>query len=322
MYTSDVAIGIDIGGTTTAFGFVDKGGKILAEGEIPTLAGQSAASLVTRLQAKIEALLETVPNLPAPKGIGVGAPNANYRTGTVENPPNLKWGQSTNLVELFHQHYNLPIAITNDANAAALGEMYFGNAQGMNDFIVITLGTGLGSGIVTNGELLYGSDGFAGEMGHTVVDPQGRQCACGKKGCLETYVSATGLCRTLLELMGARCDSSSLRELSCNALTSKQIFEYARAGDSLALEAFAITARTLGIKLADAVAYTSPEAIFLTGGLAQAADFIIKPTKVAMEEYLFAPFLGKVQILPSGIHKQNSAVLGAAAMIWHELKSE
>lgn len=315
----DVVIGIDIGGTTTSFGFVDQHGRVLAETVIPTHGEQPAATLVARLQQEIEAIRSTLPDNLQLLGIGIGAPNANHLRGTVENPPNLKWGVSVNLVELFHRYYDVPIAITNDANAAALGEMCFGGAQGMKDFIVITLGTGLGSGIVTDGKLLYGADGFAGELGHTVVDPEGRQCACGKKGCLEAYVSAPGLCRTVLELLAQDGSASRLGTIARGELTSRQVYDAAKDGDPLAQEAFAVTARTLGIKLADAVAHTSPQAIFLSGGLANAGSLLIEPAKLAMEEYLFTPYKGKIPILPSTLPSGNNAVLGAAALIWHDV---
>ena len=319
MSENEIVLGIDIGGTTTAFGFVDRHGKRLASGVIPTAAQQPAETLVTRLHAEAGALQASLPSRLQLKGIGIGAPNANYRRGTVENPPNLNWGASINLVELFHRFYDLPVAITNDANAAALGEMYFGGARTMQDFLVITLGTGLGSGIVANGELLYGAGGFAGELGHTIVDPQGRQCACGKKGCLETYVSATGLCRTTFALLAERRESSPLRESSYQQLTAKKVFQAARAGDAVALAAFETTARILGMKLADAVAHTGPEAIFLTGGLANAGELLLTPTRRYLEEFLFAPYQGKVRLLLSGMPEGVSAIIGSAALIWHEI---
>ncbi|PKN12386.1 MAG: glucokinase [Deltaproteobacteria bacterium HGW-Deltaproteobacteria-4] len=320
MTNNEMVLGIDIGGTTTAFGFVDRSGKRLAGGVILTEAQQPAEILVARLQAEISALQATLPPRLQLKGIGIGAPNANYRQGTVENPPNLNWGPSVNLVELFLRHYDLPVAITNDANAAALGELYFGGARYMKDFIVITLGTGLGSGIVVNGELLYGAGGFAGELGHTIVDPQGRQCACGKTGCLETYVSATGLCRTTLALLAERLDPSPLRDLSSRQISAKDVFLAARAGDAIGLVAFETTARILGMKLADAVAHTGPEAIFLSGGLANAGELLLTPTRRYLEEYLFIAYQGRVRLLLSEITEGGSAVIGAAALIWNELE--
>ncbi len=319
MQTNQCVIGIDIGGTTTSFGFVDRSGALICETTLPTLANQSAEALVPRLCDGIEKLRTALPPQTSVSGIGIGAPNANYQRGTVENPPNLNWGASVNLVELFRQRYDLPVAITNDANAAAIGELLFGGARGMKHAIIITLGTGLGSGIIVNGELLYGADGFAGELGHTTVDPTGRYCACGKHGCLETYVSATGICRTVFELLAQRLDASSLRDVSCSDLTSKIIYEAACGGDAIALAAFDTTARILGMKLADAVAYTSPEAIFLSGGLAAAGDLLITPTRCYLEEFLFNPYKGKVKLLRSELPESSGAILGAAALAWHEV---
>ncbi|MBV5341211.1 MAG: ROK family protein [Deltaproteobacteria bacterium] len=318
MQTGNCVIGIDIGGTTTAFGFVDRQGGLLFETTLDTHADQPAETLVIRLCDAIGSLLKVLPPQVVLSGIGIGAPNANYLRGTVENPVNLNWGASVNLVELFRKRYDLPVAITNDANAAAIGELLFGGARGMKHALVITLGTGLGSGIITNGELLYGADGFAGELGHTTVDPAGRVCACGKRGCLETYVSATGLCRSVMELLGQRLDPSNLRETCFSQLTSKLIYEAACAGDSIALATFDFTARILGMKLADAVAHTSPEAIFLSGGLAAAGELLLAPTRRYMEEFLFTPYKGKVKLLQSALPEGSGAVLGAAALAWHE----
>ncbi len=319
MHPNDCVIGIDIGGTTTSLGFVDRHGALICEATVATEAHQPAETLICRLGDAIETLRGTLPSDVIISGIGIGAPNANYLRGTVENPPNLDWGASVNLVELFRQQYHLPVAVTNDANAAAIGELLFGGARGMKNVIVITLGTGLGSGIIANGELLYGADGFAGELGHTVVDPTGRFCACGNRGCLETYVSATGLCRTLCELLAQRCDPSPLRDVSFKNLTAKLVYEAACAGDSIALSAFDATARILGMKLADAVAHTSPEAIFLSGGLAAAGELLIVPARHYLEEFLFRPYRGKVKLLCSELPAGNAAVLGAAALAWHEV---
>ena len=319
MQTDTCVIGIDIGGTTTSFGVVDRQGTLLGEATLATLADQPAAALVARLHDAIEQLRADLPQLHILSGIGIGAPNANYLRGTVENPPNLNWGESVNLVKLFRHRYDLPVAVTNDANAAAIGELLFGGARGMKHAIVITLGTGLGSGIIVNGELLYGADGCAGELGHTTVDPVGRECACGKRGCLETYVSATGLCRTVCELLAERREASPLRDVNFNQLTAKTVFEAARSGDPLALAAFDATARTLGIKLADAVAHTSPEAIFLSGGLAAAGDLLLAPARRYLEEFLFAPYRDTVQLRLSELPEGKGAVLGAAALAWAEV---
>lgn len=319
MQKDECVIGIDIGGTSTSFGFVDRLGTLVGEATLDTEAGQPADTLVSRLYDAIGSLRSTLQKRTDISGIGIGAPNANYHRGTVENPVNLNWGASVNLAELFRQRYDLPVAVTNDANAAAIGELLFGGARGMKHAVVITLGTGLGSGIIANGELLYGADGFAGELGHTTVHPEGRHCACGKRGCLETYVSATGLCRTISELLGQRREPSQLRDVSFNRLTSKLVYESACEGDPIALAAFDTTARILGMKLADAVAHTGPEAIFLSGGLASAGDLLITPTRRYLEEFLFTPYKGKVQLLRSELPEGSGALLGAAALAWHEV---
>lgn len=315
---TEVTLGIDVGGTNTAFGFVDINGSCLAESSILTNAHNSAEDLFSRLYPEIEKLYTAISDRYILKGVGIGAPNANYYRGTVENPPNLKWGV-VNVVEIIKQYFDVPAAVTNDANASAIGEMLFGAAKGMKDFIVITLGTGLGSGVVVDGKLVYGSDGFAGEIGHTVYDPNGRQCGCGKKGCLETYASATGIKRTVMELLANSIEDSTLRNISFNELDSKMIYSSALSGDKLAIQAFEYTGKILGLKLADAVAVTSPEAIILFGGLAKAGKLIIDPTKKSLEENLFHVFRNKVKIIQSGLPEGNSAVLGAAALIWNEI---
>lgn len=321
MSKTNVVIGIDIGGTNTRFGFVDKEGKLIYQCSIPTFASQKAELLFERLFKKIN---EDFKNFSAEYellGIGIGAPNANYYKGTVEQPPNLNWG-TVNVLEIVNKYSSLPSVITNDANAAAIGEMLFGAAREMKDFIVITLGTGLGSGIVANGELIYGHDGFAGELGHTIVDRNGRNCGCGRKGCLETYASATGICRTVNEMINTTDTPSELRAFDKNQFTSKDVAEAAKRGDKLALDAFDFTARILGFKLADTVAHTSPEAIILFGGLALAGDLIIKPTKHYMNECILNIFKNKVKVLPSALPGGSAAVLGAAALIWNELKKK
>jgi glucokinase len=316
-----VVLGIDIGGTTTSFALVDRDGKCLAQEVIPTRAEEPASHLVSRICDWFREAFPPFSESYALRGIGVGAPNANYYTGTVESPPNLNWGKSVNLAGLFSDCFALPVSITNDANAAAIGEMEFGAAIGMRHFIVITLGTGVGSGIVVDGDLLYGADGFAGEIGHTVVDPQGRRCACGKRGCLEAYASAAGLCRTAITLLADQVEESELRRFSIRDLTARDVFEAARRGDAIALDAFRETGRILGMKLADAVAFTSPEAIFLFGGLAAAGELLFEPTRSSLEEHLLNIYRGKVRLLPSGLRDCNAAVLGAAALIWRELET-
>lgn len=319
MNIKNVSLGIDIGGTNTAFGFVDKDGNCIYESSIHTCANEPAPMLFERLRQKVEESYRTISNEYKLIGIGIGAPNANYFKGTVEQPPNLNWGV-VNILEILKQYYDLPSAITNDANAAAIGEMQFGAAKGMKDFVVITLGTGLGSGIVVNGQLVYGADSFAGEIGHTIVDPSGRECGCGRKGCLEAYASANGIRRTVYELIATTNTPSELRDLSFNQLTAKDISVAAAKGDKLALEAFDYTGKVLGLKLADTVAHLSPEAIILFGGLALAGDLIFIPTKHYMEMFLLPIFRNKVKILPSDLQEKNAAVLGAAALIWNEIK--
>ncbi len=314
----DVTLGIDIGGTNTAFGFVDKQGRSIIESSIPTNSFEPAEKLFSRLSIEINALYNKIQDEYNFIGIGIGAPNANYYKGTIEYPPNLSWGY-VNVVEIMQQYFDIPTAITNDANAAAIGEYEFGAAKGMKDFIVITLGTGLGSGIVANGELLYGSDGFAGEIGHTIFDVNGRKCGCGRNGCLETYASASGIKRTVFELLCNSLASSSLRDISFNNLTAKMISDAALAGDKIALEAFDFTGKVLGIKLADSVAHFSPEAIILFGGLANAGNLIFDPAKKYMEENLLNIFKNKVKLLPSKLTVGNTAVLGASALIWNEI---
>jgi glucokinase len=319
MAAIEITLGVDIGGTNTVFGYVDRKGNCLASASIPTNAHQQAELYFDRLQGAAKTLLSNIKENTQLVGIGIGAPNANYYKGTIERPPNLSW-EYVDVRATLKQYYSVPVTITNDANAAALGEMRFGAAQGMKDFIVITLGTGLGSGIVANGELIYGADGFAGEIGHTIVDPEGRQCGCGNRGCLETYASATGLCRTAFELICKSTEPSELRAASYEKLTSRMVYEMAQRGDRLALEAFEYTGKILGTKLADSVAHLSPEAIIFFGGLALAGDLIFKPTKQALEQHLFPNFKNKVKLLPSRLTAGNPAVLGASALIWTDLE--
>lgn len=321
MQRNDVVVGIDIGGTQTSFGFVNRRGAILACATMPTLPGNSAELFVARLCAQVADLSAKLPEDQLLCGIGIGAPNAHHGRGTLEKPVNLNWGDSVPFQQMIRAHYHVPVSLTNDANAAALGEMMFGGARGLKDFMVITLGTGLGSGIVVGGRLLYGASGFAGELGHTLVDPDGRLCGCGKRGCLETYVSATGLVRSTLELLALRWLPTPLRAMSLPEVTSKKIFELACDGDALALAAFDSTARILGMKLADAVAHLSPEAIFLSGGLSDAGDLLLKPAQRYLDEYLFGVYRGTVRLLPSGLASGTGAIMGAAALIWSELDS-
>ena len=318
----DVALGIDIGGTNTKFGFVDKEGELLCDYSISTSVHQTIESYLHSLSDNVQKALQTMSEEVTLIGVGIGAPNGNYYKGTIEYAPNLNWKGVVNFIELLKQYYTLPMAITNDASAAAIGEMLFGGAKSMKNFFVVTLGTGLGSGFVTNGKLIYGHDGFAGELGHVTVKPEGRFCGCGRRGCLETYVSATGIKRTVYKLLADHNGSGRLAGVSFNDLTAEMITNAAKEGDKVALNAFEYTGRILGMALADTVALMSPEAIFLLGGLAKAADFIFEPTYRYMEQHMMPVFKNKVKLLPSGLQNKNAAVLGAAALIWNELDSE
>ncbi len=316
-----VAIGVDIGGTNTAFGLVDDEGKVLLQHNISTRTHSKVEDFVLELSTEIKALISKLGSGFEVIGLGIGAPNGNYYSGTIEEAPNLPWRGKIHFTKLFEQHFNLPVVLTNDANAAAIGERVYGGAKGMNNFIVITLGTGLGSGIVVNGKLLYGHDGFAGELGHTTVVPNGRDCNCGRKGCLETYASATGVVRTVFSLLSQRTSPSDLRNVPYNQVTSKMVYEAALKGDPIALETFDETAHLLGRALADAMAFASPEAIFLFGGLAKSGNLLLDRTKMFMEEYNLSVFKNKVKLLPSQI-TENAAVLGAAALVVDEVSAK
>jgi glucokinase len=332
-----LAMGIDIGGTNTAFGLVDDKGTIFCEGAIST----ERYKRFEDYEAYVKALCEAMQTLIAGVsfdfellGIGIGAPNANYHEGTIETPANL-WKFSDNepnpdegrrmfrFVEDVKRYFpQTEVVITNDANAAAIGEGVFGNAKGMDDYVVITLGTGLGSGIVSNGEMIYGHDGFAGEYGHIMVDSRstGRECGCGRKGCLEAYASATGIKRTAFELMAKMTCQSELREVPYSKFEAVMLSAAADKGDAIAREAFRFTGEVLGKALADLVATTSPKAIILFGGLAKAGKHIFEPTKWYMEENMLPVFKNKVALLPSGIEGRNAAILGSAALIWQKQK--
>jgi len=315
----EVVIGVDIGGTFTKYGIIDRNGNCLIESSIDTNSGNGVEAFLKDATKAFKNDLAKFSDVTL-KGIGIGAPNGNYYNGTIEFAPNLKWKGIVHLVDLFKKNFNVPIFLTNDANAAAIGEMIYGNAKSLRDFIVITLGTGLGSGIVSNGELIYGHDGFAGEIGHTIVRHNGRQCGCGRKGCLETYASATGIKRTVFKLLADSLEESKLRSVSFNELTAEMITEAAKKGDKIALEAFEYTGLLLGQKLADSVAYTSPQVIFLFGGLAKAGNLILEPTRRHLEDNLLNIYKGKVKVLISGMEELNAAIMGAGALAWKELE--
>ena len=323
MVNKQVVVGIDIGGTNTIFGFVDRDGNILIEDRIKTGHFSEPDEFVSTLYEKIMLAKTSIQNEVEIIGFGIGAPAGNINKGTIEYPADLPWKGIIPLADLFKKHTNLKVIVTNDANAAAVGEMIYGGAQKMKNFVVITLGTGLGSGFVVDGKLVYGHDGFAGELGHTAIRPPGystRECGCGKKGCLETYVSATGIKRTVLKIMADRILPSELRKYSFDELDSKMIHDAAKNGDVLAKMAFEYTGMILGFKLADVVAHTNPEAIFLFGGLALAKDLIFAPTKEHMEQNLLSIYKGKVKLLQSELSTQNAAVLGASSLIWSDIE--
>ena len=320
----DAVVGIDIGGTFTKFGIIDRLGNVLVEGSVPTDQTDDINVYLSGLKSAVEKAISGLGDSVSIKGIGIGAPNGNYKKGSIEFAPNLKWahGKVVKLVELIQKDFPVPVAVTNDANAAAIGEMIFGGAKDVKDFILITLGTGLGSGIVVNGELVYGFDGFAGEVGHVRVKDNGRLCGCGRRGCLETYVSAPGIKRTVFELLAEYNGNSELSKYSFDQLTSEMIFQAATRGDQVALEAFKITGETLGIKLADSVAHTAPEKIFIFGGLAKSGDFILKPTRESFEKNVLKIWQGKIAIELSSLSEGNVAILGASALIWQELNKQ
>jgi glucokinase len=315
----DVVAGIDIGGTNIIFGLVDKSGNIIAEDRLKTVEFPDIKDYISAQHAAINRMLEGNSGHRL-IGLGVGAPNANYHKGTIELAPNLAWKGIVPLADYLKEKVNVPVIVTNDANAAAMGEMIFGGAKQMKDFIVLTLGTGLGSGIVVNGEVVYGHTGFAGELGHTIIVPGGRECGCGRKGCYETYASASGLVRTVLNLLSEMREDSALRDLPPSELTSKKIVEEAEKGDRIALEAMNYTAEMLGLGIINAITFSSPEAIFLFGGLVKAGEMLLAPVRKYVDQNVMPIFRGRVKILPSGISESNAAVLGAAALAWNEMK--
>ncbi|MBN1182494.1 MAG: ROK family protein [Bacteroidales bacterium] len=314
-----IAIGVDIGGTNTKIGLVDRNGELKNSTSILTQEGNTTFDdFLASLKVTLDQMISSMPMDVEIIGMGIGAPNANYYKGTIENAANLKWKGIIKVLKALNKYYTFPTVLTNDANAAAIGEMVFGGAKEMNDFLLVTLGTGLGSGFVANGKLIYGHDGFAGELGHINVIPDGRLCGCGRKGCLETYASATGVHRTVTELLKNTKEKSLLQGIKEDDITSKMVYEAAVKGDKIALKAFDYTAQMLGKGLADAVAITSPEAIFLFGGLVKAGKYILAPTKKYFEKSVMNNFQNKVKILPSELLDKNVAVLGAAALAWKE----
>ncbi|MDD5870921.1 MAG: ROK family protein [Bacteroidales bacterium] len=311
-------VGIDIGGTNTVFGIVDARGTVLASSSIKTRKHADINDYISELHVELTKLIDANEADGKIAGIGIGAPNANYFTGMISDGVNLPWPTPIPLADLVSEKFGLPVAITNDANAAAIGEMTYGAARGMKDFIMITLGTGVGSGIVVNGQMVYGHDGFAGELGHVIMKRHnGRLCGCGRTGCLEAYASATGVARTAREFLDARTgEQSLLRNIDIDSITSKDVFDAAVAGDKLAKDVFEFTGEILGEALADFISFSSPEAIILFGGLTKSGDLLMKPVKEAMDKNTMAVFRGKVKLLISELKESDAAVLGASALGW------
>ncbi len=311
-------VGVDVGGQTSKIGVVDARGDVLVQSVIRTDGHSDAADFVADLAAAIKELVVKANKVGEIRGIGVGAPNGNYYTGEIAFAPNLEWAANEAVPfsrMLSEALGGIPVSLTNDANAAAVGEMTYGAAKGMKDFIMITLGTGVGSGIVINGQVVYGHDGFAGELGHTcAVRNNGRQCNCGKTGCLEAYCSAIGVARTAREWLDMTDEPSLLRELE--KITSKDVYEAAKEGDALALRVFNFTGAMLGRSLADFIEFSAPEAIVLFGGLARSKEFIYEPTYKAMNENVLPLWKGKVDLLFSQLKESDAAILGASALAW------
>lgn len=315
---SQFAIGIDIGGTNTKFGVVDRNGHILVQDRMLTNEHETVQEFIEDLHKKLDPMIKDAGGTDKFVGIGMGAPNGNFYTGSIEYAPNLKWKGIIPLASMINERFGQPAKLTNDANAAAVGEMMYGCARGMKHFIVITLGTGVGSGIVIDGKIVLGHDGFAGELGHTIIRPGGRlHKGTGAKGSLEAYASATGVRETALELLTRYPEEESLlRNYSINELTSQAVYDCAIKGDKIANEIFEFTGEILGEALANFVMFSSPEAIILFGGLTKAGDLIMNPTRQAMEANLIQVFKNKVKLLFSDLKEADAAILGASALVW------
>lgn len=311
-------IGLDLGGTNSVFGIVDSRGDIKATTAIKTQGYSNVEDYVAAAVDALQIIIDQVGGIEKIKAMGIGAPNGNYYTGTIEFAPNLEWGHNgiVPLADLFSKALGVPVALTNDANAAAIGEMTYGVARGMKNFIVLTLGTGVGSGIVINGQLVYGCDGFAGELGHVTVVNEGRLCGCGRKGCLEAYCSATGVARSARELLATTETPSLLRDMEPEKITSYDVSVAAEKGDELALDVYAMTGKMLGEACADFAAFSSPEAFIFFGGLTKAGALIMDPIKKAYDSKVLPIFKGKAKFLISGLEGSSAAVLGASAVGW------
>ncbi len=310
-------IGMDMGGTNTVFGVVDSRGNVISKSAIKTGTHSDVNLYIQDLYNEMIKIIDAAGGSDKIKGIGVGAPNGNYYTGNIEFAPNLPWKGVIPFAKLMTEKFGIPTALTNDANAAAVGEMTYGGARGMKNFIMITLGTGVGSGIIIDGKVVYGHDGFAGELGHTTaIRENGRLCGCGKHGCLETYCSATGVARSAREILGSTTKDSSLRNIPVDSITSKDVFDAAMEGDDVAKEIFNFTGKILGQSLADFVAFSAPEAIAIFGGLSKAGDLIMNPIREHMEANLLPLWKGKVKLFFSELKEADAAILGASALAW------
>lgn len=315
--SQQLAIGIDIGGTNTKYGLVNHRGEILEKGELRTDAYPTIESFIDALYETLIPIINSIPDGHEIKGIGIGAPNGNYYKGTIEYAPNLHWKGIIFLTDLITNRFNLPCSLTNDANAAAVGEMMYGAARGMRDFIMITLGTGVGSGIVANGQLIYGHDGFAGELGHTIIRPGGRKhWSTSLDGSLEAYCSATGITITAKEMLSQSEEPSLLRNVKQEDITSKRVFDCAVQGDKIAAEVYRYTGQILGEALANFIMFSSPEAIILFGGVIKAGDMLLQPTREHMEKNLLPIFQNKVKLIFSELKEADAAILGASALVW------
>lgn len=312
-----LVIGLDLGGTNSVFGVVDSQGEIIATTSIKTQAYPSVDQYIMESVKAIKQIAEQVGGMEKIRAMGIGAPCGNYYKGTIEHAANLVWAKGiVPLANMFVNELGIPVVVTNDAKAAAMGEMKYGVAVGMNNFVELTLGTGVGSGIVANGQLIYGFDGFAGELGHMIVEPNGRPCGCGRKGCLETYCSATGVVRTAIAMLEESSETTSLRDIATDKLTSYEVYKAAMAGDAMAQEVFKQTGRRIGIACANIATFLSPEAFIFFGGLAQAGELLLRPIEEAYNENVLSLYKGKARFLMSGLDGAKAAILGASAIAW------
>lgn len=312
-----LVIGLDLGGTNSVFGVVDSKGEIIATTSIKTQAYPSVDQYIMESVKAIKQIAEQVGGMEKIRAMGIGAPCGNYYKGTIEHAANLVWAKGiVPLANIFVNELGIPVVVTNDAKAAAMGEMKYGVAVGMTNFVELTLGTGVGSGIVANGQLIYGFDGFAGELGHMIVEPDGRPCGCGRKGCLETYCSATGVVRTAIAMLEESPEATSLRDIATDKLTSYEVYKAAMAGDTMAQEVFKQTGRRIGIACANIATFLSPEAFIFFGGLAQAGELLLRPIEEAYNENVLSLYKGKARFLMSGLDGAKAAILGASAIAW------